>query len=135
MVAYVSGGQGVVIMANSQLSQMLFAEVEASVARAYAWPGYKIEPQIEAQPITQSQLERLPGKYRLSPRTTAVLNARDGRLFFDVVDFGSIEVFAKSATELFAPPMGPMTFQAVESDGKITALKTSNGREFVRIYE
>ena len=135
MVAYVSGGQGVVIMANSQLSQMFFNEIEASVARAYAWPGYKIEPQIEAQPITQSQLERLPGKYRLSPRTTAVLNARDGRLFFDVVDFGPIEVFAKSATELFAPPMGPMTFQAVESDGKITALKTSNGREFVRIYE
>ena len=39
----VSGGQGVVIMANSQLSQMFFNEIDASVARAYAWPGYKIE--------------------------------------------------------------------------------------------
>jgi len=78
-------------------------------------------------------LERLPGKYQLTPRTTAVLNVRDGRLFFDVVDLGSIEVFAKSATELFAPPMGPMTFQAVEIDGKVTALKTSNGREFARL--
>jgi hypothetical protein len=29
--------------------------------------------------------------------------------------------------------MGPMTFQAVETDGKVTALKTSNGREFARI--
>jgi CubicO group peptidase (beta-lactamase class C family) len=133
MVAYVARGQGVVIMANSQLSQMLFSEVEASVARAYAWPGYTIAPQIEAQPISKTMLERLPGKYRLSPQTTAILNARDGRLFFDVVDFGPIEIFAKSATELFAPPMGPMTFQAVETDGKVTALKTSTGREFVRI--
>lgn len=133
MVADVAGGQGVVIMANSQLAQMLFTEVEASVARAYSWPGYKIEPQIEAQPISKSMLERLPGKYQLNPRTAAVLNARDGRLFFDVVDFGPIEVFAKSATELFAPPMGPMTFQAVETNGKVTALKTSTGREFARI--
>ena len=135
MVADVAGGQGVVIMANSQLSQMLFTEIEASVARAYAWPSYKIEPQIEAQPISKAMLERLPGKYQLNPRTTALLNARDGRLFFDVVDLGPIEVFAKSATELFAPPLGPMTFQAVETDGKVTALKTSTGREFVRVYE
>jgi hypothetical protein len=26
-----------------------------------------------------------------------------------------------------------MTFQVVEADGKVTALKTSNGREFARI--
>jgi CubicO group peptidase (beta-lactamase class C family) len=135
MVAYVAGGRGVVIMANANLAQMFFTEVEASVARAYAWPGYTIEPQLEAQPIPQTLLQRLPGKYRLNPRTTAALNARDGRLFFDVDDFGPIEVFAKSATELFAPPMGPMTFQPVESNGKVTALKTSNGREFVRVEE
>ncbi len=135
MVAYVAGGQGVVIMANSQLSQTLFNEVEASVARAYAWPGYKIAPQIEAQPITQAMIDRLRGRYQLTPQTAAVLNARDGRLFFDVVDYGPIEVFAKSATEFFAPPMGPITFQVVETDGKVTALKASNGREFVRIYE
>jgi CubicO group peptidase (beta-lactamase class C family) len=135
MVAYVAGGRGVVIMANSQLSQMLFGEIKTSVARAYAWPGYPIEPQIEAQPISKTQLERLPGKYQLNPRTTAILNARDGRLFFDVIDLGPIEVFAKSETELFAPPMGPMTFQPVEAAGKVVALKRSDGREFVRIEQ
>ena len=35
MVADVAGGKGVVIMANSNSRQMLFTEIEASVARAY----------------------------------------------------------------------------------------------------
>jgi hypothetical protein len=63
------------------------------------------------------------------------LNARDGRLFFEIFEVGAFEVFAKSDTELFAPPFGPITFQLVESGGKVTALKTSDGREFARIEE
>ena len=59
--------------------------------------------------------------------------ARDGRLFFSVSDGGSFEVFAKNATELFAPPMGPTTFGLVEVQGKVTALRRSDGREFKRI--
>jgi CubicO group peptidase (beta-lactamase class C family) len=135
MVGYVARGQGVVIMANANLAGMLFGEIKESVARAYEWPGYAIEPQLEAQPISQSLLERVPGKYRLSPQTTAALVAREGRLFLEIVDLGALEVFAKSATELFAPAMGPTTIQVVESDGKVTALKTSNGREYVRLSE
>ena len=133
MLAYVSGGRGVVIMANANLAQLLFQEIRGSVARAYQWPGYTIEPQIEAQPISQTILERAPGKYQLNPEMIGTLAARDGRLFLEISDFGAFEVFAKSATELFAPPLGPVSIQLVESDGKVTALKTSNGREFKRL--
>jgi CubicO group peptidase (beta-lactamase class C family) len=135
MLAYVSGGRGVVVMANANLAQLLFQEIRSSVARAYQWPGYTIEPQIEAQPISRTVLERAPGKYQLNPQTVGTLAARDGRLFLEIADFGAFEVFAKSATELFAPPMGPITLQLVESDGKVTALKTSKGREFKRLEQ
>ncbi len=133
MVGYVTRGQGVVIMGNANLAQMLFQEIKGSVARAYAWPGYEIEPQLEAQRIPASLLERIRGKYQLNPNTAGSFVARDGRLFLEISDFGAMEVFAKNSTELFAPPMGPMTFQLVEADGKVTGLKTSNGREFKRI--
>jgi hypothetical protein len=114
---------------------MLFDEIKGSVARAYEWPGYTIPPQIEAQRISRSLLERAPGKYQLNPQMVGSLNAREGRLFFELFEVGAFEVFAKSETELFAPPFGPITFQLLESGGKVTALKTSDGREFARIEE
>jgi CubicO group peptidase (beta-lactamase class C family) len=135
MIAYVARGQGVVIMANANVARMLFDEIKESVARAYEWPGYPIEPQLEAQPISRNLLERVPGKYQLTPQTTGALVTRDGRLVLEIVDLGAVEVFAKSATELFAPAMGPITIQVVESEGKVTALKTSNGREYVKLSE
>jgi hypothetical protein len=124
-----------VIMANANVARVLFDEIKESVARSYEWPGYPIEPQLEAQPISRNLLERVRGKYQLCLETTAALVTRDGRLFLEIVDLGAVEVFAKSATELFAPAMGPITIQVVESEGKVTALKTSNGREYVKLSE
>jgi hypothetical protein len=133
MVGYVAQGQGVVIMANTNFAGMIFDELAASVARAYQWHGFPIEPQREAARVSKHLLERVPGKYQLSPDTDAFIRARDGRLFVELVEGGSFEVFAKNDTELFAPPFGPVTFQLVEAGGKVTALKVSNGREFKRI--
>jgi CubicO group peptidase (beta-lactamase class C family) len=133
MVGYVAQGRGVVIMANTNFAGMLFDEITNGVAAAYQWRGFPIEPQLEAEHISRTLLDRAPGKYQLNRETVAFLSIRDGRLFFELPDGGAFEVFAKSAMELFAPPFGPITFQLVEVDGKVTALKTSNGREFKRI--
>jgi CubicO group peptidase (beta-lactamase class C family) len=133
MVGYVSQGRGLVIMSNTNFSQMLFQEIEAGVARAYKWPGYEIPPQLEAARVSQSLLERVPGKYQLGPQTAAFIRAQEGRLFVELPEGGAFEVFAKNGAELFSPPFGPITFQLVEVDGKVTALKTSHGREFKRI--
>ena len=81
VVGYVSRGQGVVIMANTNLAQMLFDEIKASVASAYGWPGYPIEPQLEAQPISRALLERAPGKYQLGPDKVSSLKGSNGREF------------------------------------------------------
>jgi CubicO group peptidase (beta-lactamase class C family) len=133
MGGYVAHGKGFVIMANTNFAQMLFEEVEAAVARAYKWPGYEIKPQREAVRVSQSLLQKVPGKYQLGPQTAAFIRARDGRLFVDLPEGGSFEVFAKDDQDLFAPPFGPITFQLVEAEGKVSALRTSNGREFQRI--
>jgi CubicO group peptidase (beta-lactamase class C family) len=134
MVGYVARGQGVVIMGNANLAMMLFDEIKGSVARAYEWPGYASE-QLESQRISRSLLERAPGKYRFSPDMVGSLSARDGRLFLEISDVGAVEVFAKNDTELFSPPMGPVTLQLVESGGKVTALKSSKGSEYARIED
>jgi hypothetical protein len=133
MVGYVAQGRGFVIMANTNFAQMLFDEVEAVVARVYKWPGYEQKPQREAVRVSQALLQKMPGKYQLNPETSASIRARDGRLFVELAEGGSFEIFAKNDTDLFAPPFGPITFQLAESEGKVTALKTSNGREFKRI--
>ena len=61
------------------------------------------------------------------------VRARDGRLFVDLPEGGSFEMFAKDDRDLFSPPFGPITFQLVETEGKVSGLKASNGREFKRI--
>lgn len=132
-LGYIAQGKGVVIMANANFAQSLFDEITASVARAYSWPGFPQQEQLTAQRISKSLLERVPGKYQLSPQTVAELRARDGRLFFSTFDGGIFEVFAQSEAELFTPVMGPATFRLVEADGKVTALRRSDGREFKRI--
>ena len=54
MAGYVARGQGVVIMANTNFAGILFDEIEANVARVYKWPGFAIEPQLEAERISQT---------------------------------------------------------------------------------
>lgn len=132
MVGYVAHGKGLVIMANTNASFAFFEEVRASVARAYEWPGYPTQQQLQAEPVSAWMLQRAPGTYRISPTLTAVLSVEDGRLFFEVSDGARFEVFAKSATELYGQ-YGSQTLQVVEVDGKITALKRNDGIEFPRV--
>jgi hypothetical protein len=60
---------------------------------------------------------------------------RDGRLFVEISEGGAFEMFAKNSTELFTPVFSPITFQLVESGGKVTALKGSDGREYARMED
>ena len=133
-LAYVTKGKGIVIMANANFAQSLFTEITASVARAYDWPEFPQQQQLPAEHVSKSLLERAPGKYQLNPELAAELRATDGRLFFIGPDGMKFEVFAKDGAQLFAPPMGPHTMTLVETgDGKVTALRRSDGREFKRI--
>jgi CubicO group peptidase (beta-lactamase class C family) len=132
MVAYVAQGKGVVIMANANLSFLFFEEVKASVARAYDWPGFPTLPQLRAEPISAWMLQRAPGTYRISPTMTTVLSVKDGRLFFQLSNGARFQLFAKSATELFSQDRSH-TLQVIEVDGKVTALKRSDGIEFPRV--
>jgi len=132
VAASVAHGKGVVIMANTNGAFGFFDEVRASVARTYDWPGFESTPQLEAVPVSAWLLQRAPGKYQLSPDRTATLVAKQGRLFLELFDGGQFEVLAKSATELYAP-YGSITMRLVEVDGKVTAMKRSDGAEFPRL--
>jgi CubicO group peptidase (beta-lactamase class C family) len=132
MVAYVAQGKGLVIMANVNGSFAFFDEVKGSVARAYDWPGFPRQTQLQAEPVSAWMLQRAPGTYRISPTMTTVLTVKDGRLLFELSDGARFELFAKSATELYGQD-GSHTLQVVEIDGKVTALKRSDGIEFPRI--
>jgi hypothetical protein len=128
----VAQGKGLVIMANTNNSFAFFDEVRASVARAYDWPGFPLQPQLQAEPVSTWMRQRAPGTYRISPTMTAVLSIKDGRIFFELSNGARTEVFAKSATELYGQ-YGSQTLQVVEADGKVTALKRSDGIEFPRV--
>lgn len=133
MVAYVAQGKGLVIMVNTNGAFMFFDEIKGSVARAYGWPEFPARLQLAAERFSESALKRVPGKYRISPTITAVVSAREGRLFFETPDDGEVEIFAKNAVELFSPALGPNTLHLVEFEGRIAALKTADGLEYKRI--
>lgn len=119
-------------MANANLASMFFDELKASVARAYDWPGFPIRRQIGAERIPGSLLERMPGTYRLGD-LAGVITSKNDRLFISFGERDVMEIFAKSATELFTPAFGLATFQWLEVDRKITGLKTSDGRMLQRV--
>ena len=115
------GRDGFAILTNANGGGALSQEVARSIARAYGWPFYKPVEKTRV-PLTAGDLRELPGRYEFGPQFSAVISARDGKLFVRPPG-GSAD------TEIFAEPDGryfsleqnvDITF--TRQDGKVTAL-------------
>ncbi|MGE5412858.1 MAG: serine hydrolase [Syntrophomonadaceae bacterium] len=67
-------GYGAVLMTNSDRGYLLMPEIMRSIAAAYYWEGYQIEPMPVAK-LTPEQLAVFSGRYRLDPDTILIVTA------------------------------------------------------------
>jgi hypothetical protein len=113
-VAYVNGGRGAVVMANSGFAFMLLKEILDSVRRVYEWPAYTATTQqppaanIGQQlvvPISRHTLMSTVGTYKLDEVATIKVYRQRERLFLDWPSNGVAEVFATPDGRLFCPQL------------------------------
>jgi CubicO group peptidase (beta-lactamase class C family) len=99
MTAFVSGGQGAVIMTNGDRGGALAAEVLRAVAREYGWPAYK---QVEKAVVRlePAALAALEGRYEVAPGRILEVRVSGGKPF--IIDGAQrVELFAESASTFF----------------------------------
>jgi hypothetical protein len=125
-------------MANSGFAFMLIKEILESIGRVYDWPGYGPTTQqppaaaIHQQlvlPVPGGVLTQSPGKYRLDETLTFEVYSRQRRLFIELPDSGTAEIFATPSGRYFCPqlsfsPLGSPWLQFVNSgdDGLTTKI-------------
>jgi CubicO group peptidase (beta-lactamase class C family) len=113
-VAYVNGGRGAVVMANSGFAFMLLKEILDSVQRVYEWPAYSATTQQPPAanmgqqlvvPISRRTLASTVGTYEVDGIATIRIYRQGNRLLLDWPGNGVAEVFATPDGRLFCPPL------------------------------
>jgi CubicO group peptidase (beta-lactamase class C family) len=112
--AYIHEGRGAVVMANSGFAFMLIKEILESISRVYDWADYGPTTQqppaaaIHQQlvlPVPVGVLTASPGEYRLDDTLTFEVYARERRLFIELPDSGTAEIFATPGGRYFCPQL------------------------------
>lgn len=81
-----TGGQGVVVMTNSEMGAEVFQDVIRAVAKVYEWPGVIREPLKEAL-LTPAQLERYAGRYAFEPDEVVFVTREKDRLMLQQLPY------------------------------------------------
>lgn len=79
MTASETRGYGAVVMANSNAAYPLMEEILRSIAAAYFWEGYQIDP-IPAAKLTPEELAIYAGRYKVDGDTMLIITPAAGGL-------------------------------------------------------
>jgi hypothetical protein len=128
-IADVEGGQGAVVMTNSNAGSSLAVEILGAIAVAYQWPDY-LQPEREAIALADDELDRYVGPYTLSGTFGAVVITRRGnRLFAQPTLQPELELFFESPTRFFTDdPEIQGTFQA-DDEGAVRQIEVEVGQQ------
>ena len=117
LVGYLTGGRGVVAMANGDGGMAVIQPLIQAVARAYGWKG--LEPKtITAVTLTGAQAQALAGRYG---HGMVSVEAEGGKLWGRERGGERVEVVPTSADRLVVPANG-LAFSVVRKDGAVSAL-------------
>jgi hypothetical protein len=102
LTAFIEGGEGIVILTNSDNGGRLASELQLTIARAYGWSGF---PQTEKTVVHLSEADtaRLLGHYRIDVGGGGELEivAQRGRVLVRAATMPERELLAESPTQLF----------------------------------
>ncbi|MEJ2482812.1 MAG: serine hydrolase, partial [Gemmatimonadota bacterium] len=104
LLASAEGGRGIAVMANSDNGGAIASEILRAVALEYGWEGF-LEPAVEGERLTRSELKDYAGRYRIGPAQVAIITVGDG--FLSVRS--TLEDFTSRLT-----PIAPDTFVSDE---------------------
>ena len=132
LYGYTPGGQGVVIMTNSDNGAALIDEILASVSAEYGWPEFKVIEK-EAMAGDASRNRALAGRYRLLD-AAAELVADGERLHLrsDALGGQPRELFAQSETTFFMVDQDMTVAVARRTDGTVSGFSLVRG---ANVYE
>lgn len=120
LTAQMDGGQGVVVMTNSDLGHVLVHEIVLAVAREYGWDEYRPRRKTVVQ-LTPAELAPLAGRYRGVERPQLVVDIRvdgAGLLVTREWDGGEVRLAPESETDFFDRKNGtPIVFDGVPATG------------------
>ncbi|MGJ8637135.1 MAG: serine hydrolase [Phycisphaerales bacterium] len=99
------GGNGVIIMTNSQTGYGLCQDIIRAVAKVYQWPDMIHEP-LKEKPISTDQLKQYVGDYAYSPDEVAFINIEDDRLMVQQLPYPQMPL----------APLGNHRFQIIGTE-------------------
>ena len=126
-VGFAHGGNGAVVMTNSDLGSAVADEIVLAIAREYGWPGYRPR-EIVPIVLTPEAMSQYAGVYAVPGGTLRLTVSVDGGRVMVTQSGTPIEV-VPTAPDAFAPtvPASPLRFER-DSSGKIVALRAGDRR-------
>jgi CubicO group peptidase (beta-lactamase class C family) len=128
--AFIEGGNGAVIMTNSDNGGALMQEILTNIGLEYGWPGFEQDERslVELEPAVY---EELAGRYDFPGAGVVTVEYVDGRLWAEAQFLPRVELVPESETRFFMRSDGTrVTF--VREDGRVVAA-VAEGRRAEKI--
>lgn len=110
------GGNGVIVMTNSETGYELCQDIIRAVATVYGWPDMINEP-LEEKPISTDQLKRYTGDYAYSPDEVAFITMEGERLMVQQLPYPKMPL----------APLGNHRFQIIGTEFHIDFATHTSG--------
>ncbi len=124
--AFIEGGQGVVIMTNSDNGGALVQEILLNIGIEYGWPGFEQDVRTIAQ-LEPAVYEELAGRYNFPGAGLVTLEYVDARLWAEADFVERVELLPESDSVWFTRDVGNrLTF--VREGGRVVAFMVQGSR-------
>jgi CubicO group peptidase (beta-lactamase class C family) len=124
--AYEKGGDGAVVMTNSDNGSALGDEIMRSIAAAYNWPDWR--PIVRtAIPVDPKILAQYAGTYALAPNLDLVISFENNQLMAQETGHGKDPIYPESETMFFSTAVGAEIEFLKGDQGKVTGLILHHG--------
>jgi CubicO group peptidase (beta-lactamase class C family) len=115
MFAYLTGGQGAIVMTNGDRGGALANEILGSIATEYGWPDYKpLEKSIV--PVGEETLRSYAGVYHFLNGPIVTITVEKGRIWVQPTGADKVEIFPESATSFFSLAGGIPALRLVQNE-------------------
>jgi CubicO group peptidase (beta-lactamase class C family) len=125
LTAYCQGGQGAVVMMNSNQAMPLGHELIRSIAREYNWPDY-LQPERVLAKVDPAVYQKYAGLYELDDGFKITMTVEEGRLWAQGQGQSRFELLPESETNYFSSNGIVQRFELGEG-GAVTTLVIEQG--------
>ena len=132
LIAHKSRGYGVVIMTNSNHPAFI-DELKNSVASYYKWHQF-IEPDLLALPISETEQQRIIGRYNFAPDMIFSIFYEDKHLYMQYLNGDKMEVFRVGENQFVRREHArKFRFDKDKDTGRVNLMfGVNNEKEFIR---